>query len=82
MGRGAEVEFGDLWGPWTLLQGSKLQRWISWETRPRLWADWVVLQNQEWAGVRVNAPQPLCHEIWVPMSQCRAVLCFFFFFFP
>lgn len=60
LGRGAEVESGDLRRPWTLLQGSRLQRWSSWETRPRPCAGWALLQNQEWAGVKVKAPQLLC----------------------
>lgn len=65
MGRGAEVEFGDLWGPWTLPQGSRLQRWISWKTRKRHRAGWVVLQIQEWAGVKVKVSLTFSHEIWI-----------------
>lgn len=59
------MEFGDLRGPWTLPQGSRLQRWISWKTRKRHHAGGVVLEIQEWAGVKVKALSPLSHEIWI-----------------
>lgn len=54
MGGGAEAQSGDFRGPWTVPEGSRLQRWICWTERARHCSDPVFLQIQGWPAVEVR----------------------------
>ncbi|XP_078111530.1 protein LSM14 homolog B isoform X4 [Sander vitreus] len=50
MGGGAEAQSGDFWGPWTVPEGPRLQRWLHWTKRM---GHSIFLQNSEWTAVKM-----------------------------
>ena len=72
VGRGAKAQSGNFWGPWTVLQGPGLQRWICWKkraARTRLCSDVAVTENPEWAAVRQKIPESDATTIRAPTHQ-------------